>query len=236
MESNKLAVLDNKIPVKSIPEEKLNEILLTSFLSWLANLLSLTDEVSAKRLETALPAVKEHCWSMGFDEIKKMFQMYADNKLGIDPIPNYFDRILFGKIAKAYKEQRPMKKKPIELPEISEAKKILLTNKGVLRTYDDYKNSGDVGAGVVWVYDHLDEIGAINFSKEDKWQAMKTGRRLEKAELDDKKAGYKNTLSDLEEKTSPRVVNRAKRIMLNDYFKTISKETLTKLLNDNSSK
>lgn len=229
-----LQVLENKIPVKAIPEEKLNEIILMHFTPWLAGLLSLTGETSVERLKIALPAVKEHCYSFGFDEITKMFEMYVDNKLGIQPIPNYFDRILFGKIAKAYKEQRPMKKKQVELPEISEAKKILLTNKGVLRTYDDYKNSGDVGAGVVWVYDHLDEIGAINFSKEDKWQAMKTGRRLEKAELDDKKAGYKNTLSDLEEKTSPRVVNRAKRIMLNDYFKTISKETLTKLLNDNS--
>ena len=65
-------------PLRGIPEETLNKIIVEQFTIWIANLLSLTDETSAERLEIALPAIKEHCWSMGFDEIKKMFEMYAD--------------------------------------------------------------------------------------------------------------------------------------------------------------
>ena len=93
MESNKIAVLDKNLPLRAYPEEKLNRIILMDFMPYLARLLSLTDEVAADRLEVALPAIKEHCIGMGFKEIKKMFEMYADSKLPIKPIPNYFDSI-----------------------------------------------------------------------------------------------------------------------------------------------
>ncbi|MCP4054348.1 MAG: hypothetical protein GY739_15070, partial [Mesoflavibacter sp.] len=41
MESNKLAVLDNSLPLKAYPEKDLNTLLETQFKFWLSNLLSL---------------------------------------------------------------------------------------------------------------------------------------------------------------------------------------------------
>ena len=99
----KLTILNKQLPLRAYPKEDLNRILLMEFTTWLSSLLSLTDETSADRLEIALPAVKELCIGMGFDEIKKMFLMYADNKLSIKPISNYFDRVLLGKIVAEYK-------------------------------------------------------------------------------------------------------------------------------------
>lgn len=227
-----LAILENKLAVKDYSEEKLNEVILMHFTPWLGALLSLSGETSVERLKIALPAIKLHAWSLGFDEIKKMFEMYVDNKLGIEPIPNYFDRILFGKIAAAYKAQRPVKKKELAIPEISEAEKKLLTHKGILRTYSEFKENKDVGSGTAWVYEYLDELGVFNFSREDKLKTMRLAKTLEKSEVNINKPGAKNILEMLEEKKSPRVVNRAKRILLNDYFGLITVERLKEILNN----
>lgn len=221
-----LAKLEKKLPVKSYPEQELNKVVVMHFTPWLASLLSLTGETSVDRLEMALPAIKEHCWSMGFDEIKKMFEMYADNKLSIEPTPNYFDRILFGKIVHAYKQQKPVKRQEISIPEISEAEKKLKIKLGVLRLFDEYKEFKDVGTGVTWVYDHLDELGLIKKTKEEKIKAMTWAKSLEKGEVDHKKPGARNIMEMISQKNSPRVINRAKRILLNDYFENTDRETL----------
>ena len=115
MELDKYEKLNDKLPLKAYPKDGqlLNSIIINVFVEWLSGLLTLSSQTSAERLEIALPAIKEHCGSMGFDEIKKMFEMYADSKLSIKPIPNYFDRILFGKIVAAYKEQKIVKPKKI---------------------------------------------------------------------------------------------------------------------------
>lgn len=230
--NNQLTTLDRNVLIKTIPEAELNKIILSDFTVWVSNLLSLTDETAMNRLETALPAVKVHCWSMGFAEIKKMFEMYADNKLSVKPVPNYFDRILFGKIVYEYKQQKPRAKKELAIPEISEAEKKLLTHKGILRTYSEFKENKDVGSGTAWVYEYLDELGVFNFSKEDKLKTMRLAKTLEKSEVNVNKPGAKNILEMLEEKKSPRVVNRAKRILLNDYFGLITVERLKEILNN----
>src|SRR5690606_17105544 len=150
-----LVKLESTVPIKTIPEQELNRIILMQFTVWVANLLSLTDETSANRLEISLPAIKEHCWSMGFAEIKKMFEMYADSKLSIKPIPNYFDRILLGKIAEAYKDQKPVIKKQIQQKEMSEEEKGVILKAGVKRLYTEFEDLGFVPPGNTHLYDYL---------------------------------------------------------------------------------
>ena len=157
---NKLAVLDKKMPLRAYPEQDLNRIILTDFLTWLSNILSLTDEVSAKRLEISLPALKEHCWGMGFDEVKKMFEMYVDGKLSVKPLPNYFDRILFGKIVNAYNQQKPKKK--IMAPETvkksdSETEKLFF--EVLADEFKEFKKLGKVNNLRNWLYDEIVKRG-----------------------------------------------------------------------------
>ena len=170
---NELTVLDNNIPIKSIPPEELNRIILTTFLTWISNLLSLTDETSANRLETALPAIKEHCWSMGFSEIKKMFEMYADNKLSIEPLPNYFDRILFGKIVKAYREQKPRVKQLIYKDKLTEKEKDDIILSGLKIQFEQYKQMGTFESGRLYLYEYLDEKGLLPTDETEKKEVYK---------------------------------------------------------------
>jgi hypothetical protein len=223
--TNKLAKLDRNIPLRAIPEQELNTIILTSFLTWLADILSLTDEVSAKRLKTALPAIKEHCWSMGFSEIKKMFELYADNKLSIEPIPNYFDRILFGKIVSAYKQQRKVKPKEIKMPELSQEEKDNLTYMGVVNCFDRFTQTNDIMNGYTWVYDHLESIGVLKYSDKEKRSIMPIA--TERLKIITKELygleEYKTLIRDLEAKRNGgAVIVVAKKMLLERFFMKIT--------------
>lgn len=213
--------LELVIPIKSIPDEKLNSIIINDFIVWLSDLLSLTDEVSGKRLEIALPAIKEHCWSMGFDEITKMFKMYADNKLSIEPIPNYFDRILFGKIVKAYKDSKPIVKKEIPAVELSQEEKDNIIYLGVINCFDEFSQNNEISNGYVWVYDHLDEINILSYSDEDKRKQMPIAKN--KLILENKNIlsykDYESFKHNLENKRAERaIINQAKKMLLERYF------------------
>ena len=150
-----LITKNEALPLKAFPEQDLNRLILTEFTVWVANLLSLTDETSAERLEIALPAIKEHCWSMGFREIKKMFEMYADSKLSLKPIPNYFDRILLGKIVDAYKQQKVVPKQEIKPIELSDEEK---RNNEILSAticFDFYIQNGYLNKSSLYLYSEL---------------------------------------------------------------------------------
>ena len=167
-----IAKIDRQIPIRSIPEEELNRIIIEEFSVWVAGLLSLTDEGSAEKLELALPAIKEHCWSMGFAEIKKMFELYADNKLSIEPRSNYFDRILFGKIVVAYKKEVP--REPLQMPvkekskeeqaeeaEKKKAEEKKFATENVLLAYDAWEKTGSVPTEFHIAFDRLFEWGIL---------------------------------------------------------------------------
>lgn len=186
----KLQVLERSIPIKSIPEEELNRIILTDFLTWVCDLLSLTDEVSAKRLKIALPAIKIHCWSYGFDEIKKMFELYADNKLSIKPMPNYFDRILFGKIVAAYKEQKVKEIKVIEPIVISEEDKRNNEIMSACICFDYYIQNGILNDTSLYLYSVLKEKGLMIFTKTEVDIMIEKSKELEKP-LEEQRLHYK---------------------------------------------
>lgn len=214
-----LAKIESTIPIKAIPEQELNMIILTQFTVWVANLLSLTDETSANRLETALPAIKEHCWSMGFVEIKKMFEMYADNKLSISPIPNYFDRILLGKIVDDYKSQ---KQKPVK--EINTIQDMEETNKVHLHKFfrafflTHYIND----CYVHLAYKFLEDNGFIKLSKEDKLKLMEDANLFITIEKNNE-LSLKNNLSEFVavDITKEEKIFEAKKIAIRSCLKNM---------------
>lgn len=216
---NNLAKIESTIPIKAIPEQELNMIILTQFTVWVANLLSLTDETSANRLETALPAIKEHCWSMGFVEIKKMFEMYADNKLSISPIPNYFDRILLGKIVDDYKSQ---KQKPVK--EINTIQDMEETNKVHLHKFfrafflTHYIND----CYVHLAYKFLEDNGFIKLSKEDKLKLMEDANLFITIEKNNE-LSLKNNLSEFVavDITKEEKIFEAKKIAIRSCLKNM---------------
>ena len=162
---------------------------------------------------------------MGFSEIKKMFELYADNKLSIEPIPNYFDRILFGKIVSAYKQQRKVKPKEIKMPELSQEEKDNLTYMGVVNCFDRFTQTNDIMNGYTWVYDHLESIGVLKYSDKEKRSIMPIA--TERLKIITKELygleEYKTLIRDLEAKRNGgAVIVVAKKMLLERFFMKIT--------------
>lgn len=227
-----LVKLESKLPLKAYPEQELNKIILTQLTVWLSSLLSLTDEVSANRLEIALPAIKEHCWSMGFDEVKKIFILYADGKLSVKPIPNYFDRILLGKIIEAYKEQKPIVKKTITETEISEDEKKALINSGMTKCLEHYEKETQILDGYNhFLYDVLADDGYLPTDKQTKLQALEDAKIITQMELEQKPASslkefkeIKQTLEKIKNDESLKLITKAKELIVLKFLRAVIKD------------
>lgn len=187
---NKLAVLESTLPLKAYPKEKLNEILLGKFdgdpdcfVVWVSDLLGLRDETSAKRLILSMGAIKDACWSMGFIEIKKMFEMYVDGKLiyedkqgelFLKPITNYFDRALFGQIKYEYNKRIKIIEIPTEKDYEQEKRDSDMLY--VVQLFDYFIQNRRIPNLSVWVYDYLDAKELINYTPKEKILLYKLGK------------------------------------------------------------
>jgi hypothetical protein len=226
MESQAITKLDKNLPLRAYPKDQLDKVVIMELLPYLCRLMSLTDEVSANRLEMALPAIKEQCIGMGFKEIKKMFEMYVDSKLSLKPIPNYFDRILLGKIVSNYKSLNKPKK--MEEKEISEEEKEFIMAEAIDRLKKEVAINKKISSICVHVYDHLDEKQLLPKEKEYKVEIYERAKKVAKAEAASKATHsleeHRNLKAAIEKIDSPKnsnVINIAKRLVLEDYFKKI---------------
>ena len=192
----------------------------TVFKYWLANLLSIKAD-NEEKLDNALQSIKKHFWSLGIDEVKKAFEMYADGELSILPRPNYFDRILVGQIFKEYRQLKPIKKPKIKEIEMTQEEKDNLTFMGVVNCFDEFIQTKSIIDGYVWVYDHLQDLKIINFSDNEKRKQMPIAK--ERLILESKQEmtlnEYKSFMGDLENKRKDQaVINKAKKMLLERFF------------------
>lgn len=224
-----LLSLDKNLPLRAYPKEILEKVILTEFLPWLCKLLSLTDEVSANRLEIALPAIKEQCLGMGFKEIKKMFEMYVDSKFSMKPIPNYFDRILLGKIVNEYKTMN--KKIEVEqIQELPENEKLELRNQAVNKSLDYFIELREVDLNRIYVYDILDGLGYMPTDIEGKKQVKKDAIQILESETKNRKSNsldearqIKRLLIEIESKTSPKIKIKCKELVLAKFYRELTR-------------
>ena len=189
----KLIISEKTIPLRKIPEEELNTAILTGLMPRISRLLSLTDETSANRLEIALPAIKEHCLGMGFVEIQKMFELYVDGKLDVNPIPNYFDRILLGKIVKSYRSYKLRLKPKIKSEMLKKEKDAI----DVIMLFDNFVQFNKLNEDFEWVYTYLNEKNIL--TPDDDLKKRKYLIFLNKSNNDKKLAKTKAKISILED-------------------------------------
>ena len=216
-----LAIFKNQVPIKAIPEKSLNAMIMGEFLDWISKTLSLNEDAVTK-LEYALPAIKQHCWSMGFPEIKKMIEMYADGNLSVKPIPNHFDRIKLGEVANAYRQQKP-KPKVLQIQnEIPEEEKEKIVKSGVLRVYSHFVEHGIVPSGSGHIYDTLFSLGVLpEHTKEFREAVESIALRQLKAEAKrNVPSVVKSKLKELENSKGA-LKAKCKHIILHEYFTDI---------------
>lgn len=158
-----LTILEKNLPLRAYPEETLTKGILALY-EWLCGLLSLAGENSKERLKNAFPAIKEQCIGMGFSEIKNMFEMYADGKLEIEPVTNYFDRVLLGKIVKNYRSYMNRTKTTISIPEAKKEK----DHKEIIFYFEDYRDNKNSYDGWEWIYTYFESKEIFKPSTEEK--------------------------------------------------------------------
>ena len=155
-----IKLFERQIPIRAIPQKDLDLFLDTEFKFWIATLLGLKED-KEDSYDITKDAIKKECIGMGFSEIKKMFEMYVDHKLYVKPIPNYFDRILFGKIVDAYINQKPKKVMKIEEEKLSKEEKINVMESACERIEKQYLELGEITDKCDHVYDYLFDLGKL---------------------------------------------------------------------------
>lgn len=167
-----LTIFERQLPLRAYPSNDLDKLLETEFKFWIANLLNLKSD-KEEAYNNAKEALKFHCIGMGFNEIKIMFEMYADSKLNIEPTSNYFDRIVLGKIVNAYKKQRkPKKVEEEKKPTAEEEHKAI--EEAITRTFLEFKRTGTVTGVITHIYNYLDAQGKFQGGRlDEEWKGYK---------------------------------------------------------------
>lgn len=230
-----LQVLENTLPLKAFPPKSLDKTLETTFMFWIANLLSLKADKKESVL-IALPEIKYHFHSLGLKDVKKAFEMYARGQLSIKPISNYFDIVLVGQIFQEYKATLPRKKPKKE--ELSDEEKKDLISKGMKRCLDYWEKEQKIADGyILFLYDTFYDDGFLPTDKESKLKAMENakslieinyiGRKPKNLKERDK---IKEVLEDIKDPKSALVIKTAKELMVNKFLRETFKDE--KLVND----
>lgn len=165
---------------------------------WLDRMLSLTGEMSTKRLEVLLPMIKDHAWNYSVKEIKEAFTAYVTGKLAIEPRENYLSVILFNKVMNLYKESimvhRP-KKDPIEKAE--EHLRLYKIHQTIL-FFDKFVQTNELGEEASWLYDYLEYMDVLSPTKDEKLVKYKIAQERTK--------------------TQPEAITMSKLMLLKDFF------------------
>jgi len=220
---NELTVLEKNLPLRAYPPENLNRALVVDFGVWVSNLLSLSGEKAQERLELSLEAIRDNCSGMGFAEIRKMFEKYADSQMSIKPIPNYFDRVLVGQIVSEWKSTRPKVMAPEKVITQSEKDRIMLD--AVDRVKREIQETGSTGSAH-HIYDWLIETGRMDKPSENhRRNAFKMALEDQKNEI--KKAAKTDYLLRKQLKNTLKVlgtgneltIKKAKTFLISDFYK-----------------
>lgn len=184
-----LTIFERQLPLRGYPEKDLNALLDTQFKFWIANLLSLKED-KEDAYNVSKGAIKDLCVGMSFKEIGTMLEMYTDSKLDLNPIPNYFDRILLGKIVNSYKKLMSQKSKVmIEEPKRTPEQEKKDIEEAVIRSKLEFDNTGTVKGVITHIYNYLDAQGKFQGSKTDKewkdfkWKVFRLCQKIHKNKL-----------------------------------------------------
>ncbi len=152
-----------EIQIKKIPAETLERFELP-FMNYLSVLLNLKAE-NAENLQMCVPVILDINRTFTFKQIREMFELYADSRLSIQPISNYIDRILIGKIKSSYTDYLKKSNRSIVKPKkVDKNGKELSEEESYKRQYDiiqssdwfeSYLHLGYLKHDSVWVYDFL---------------------------------------------------------------------------------
>lgn len=188
---------------------------------------------------------------LSVNEMYYAFQLHRAGEFGEEAQPYGHISISFiCRILNMYVEwkQKIRMKNNIPLPggglsnQLSEEEKKAYIKSGVLRAYDQWSEHRTLPSGTLYVYDALYDIGLLPTDPEIKRQyynrareSVKMQMHLEKTQpgLDMRRLReIKDVIEGIEKINNPHVKSQAMRDVVCDYFKTVTREDLTQILNE----
>lgn len=234
-----VAVAMENPKIKDYPEELRNSNTLT-LLKWLLNILGVNGEEKIEHHQTLFSLINESYGRFTYQEIKLAFEYYLQGKYSENGKPilvtQQLNGVVFGKVMSHFekiKKSNEMdaynQRKKDQLQqntELSQQEKDEIVKNGVINCYSEWLKTKKIEAGYLWIYDHLDELGLLNFTPHEKWQRVHDAKEyLEnkvKGEADKSKRNQiKEALKNIRSKP---IENKAKRMLVEDYFQKILSE------------
>ncbi len=205
----------SNMPIKAIPKTTLERFELP-FMNYLSTLLNLKED-NAENLEMCVPVILDMNRQYNFEQIKQMFELYVDSRLNIEPISNYIDRILIGKIKAGYtdylKKSGAKNNKPLRIDKNGKElnyEQSFKRDSDIIQAcewFDSYIHLEHLKENAVWVYDFLIHEKIIQVTDEEKKAVY-----LE----------FKN-----ETTTKDQAVKKSKLKILKGYFNFLKSKQLT---------
>ena len=191
-----------------------------------------------KQMIMAHDFIKTKFGSLTIPEVKEAFKMYVAKELNI-PVFRLLDCVAIGEVLNKYMDFRAEAlrvyndkkiKEMGKLPELTESAKEQIVIDGVNRVYNDFKTENTLSENVVYIFDYLVEKGILKGANTERLIAYYNTkidqakynliREYEKKSSEDAKERREiaENLEDIKNGTSPKIIIRAKRNVLTEYF------------------
>lgn len=252
-----LAVLSEDFP--KVRNEGANE--LSELINYIVTLLNLKVEDSEEEkgkmdMQMLLVGdlIRTEFGSLTIPEIKTAFRMYVSKQLPVK-VFRILDCISVGEVLTAfidyrneslrvYDEKKRAMKEQSQLPEVSKSQKQELVKSGIIRVFNEYKETKVLPEPNAWIFDELYERGLIKGGTTPALQAYyqkKYEQAQQEIETELKQQNIESPAHLREVKTeiekvitgqSDKVIIRTKSIILKEYFDKLlnNNETIEKYL------
>lgn len=234
-----IAVAMENPKIADYPEEVRNINTLT-LLEWLLNVLGVNGEDKTEHHTTLHKLINEAYFRFTYQEIKLAFEYYIQGKYSENGKPmlvtQQLNGVVFGKVMSQYEALKKsnemdayrakLKQQSQSSKEISQQEKDEIVRNGVINCFNDWLKTKKIEPGYLWLYDHLDELGLLSFSPQEKKQRMLDAKDyLQKRSTVEPDKYKRNQIKEaLKNIYSEPIVNKAKRLLVGDYFQSILSE------------
>ena len=200
----------------------------------LLNLLGVNaKEGNSEHHVEAFKFINETMDRFSYSDIRLAFKKYVAGEYDL-LVTQQLNAVVIGRVMKLYEEKRNtevLRKDKKEDVILTDEQKAEIITQGLISTWNEFSEKGDLESGYTWVYDRFDKLGVIELSKDEKVSLMKQAesnlisRKLEERGVSD----LVNFKRRLEEKGDP-IKNEAKRIALVNFLRSITEDEYKEII------
>lgn len=196
----------------------------------ISNLTGIKNAISDINKQDIIKLIDTRFKNLSLEEINYAFELERFGKL--EPRTQHFQLFnaeyvseVLGKykkwITKIRFENNLKLSKEKEQNKITQEEKELIIWQGVIDCFEHFNSTQEIEDGRVWVYEHLDELGLLNYTPKEKINKMKLAKEdlLKTANLQVSYLKRTDLIKKINNQNDSELIkNHAKKMLLKDYF------------------